>query len=90
MGKIDRFGLHPHRQRIPAQATGWLNGDFNYDGAINGSDYTLIDNAFNTQGASLAAQVAPKRIARRNQPTYAGTFSSSSIASNPSDEFRRG
>ena len=25
---------------------GWFNGDFNYDGTINGSDYTLIDNAF--------------------------------------------
>jgi autotransporter-associated beta strand protein len=37
--------------------TGWQNGDFNYDGVINGSDYTLIDNAFNMQGASLAAQV---------------------------------
>ena len=39
-------------------STGWYNGDFNYDGVINGSDYTLIDNAFNTQGASLAAVVA--------------------------------
>jgi hypothetical protein len=32
--------------------------DFNYDGIINGSDYTLIDNAYNTQGASLAAEIA--------------------------------
>jgi hypothetical protein len=38
--------------------TGWQNGDFNYDGLINGSDYTLIDNAYNTQGASLADQFA--------------------------------
>jgi len=33
--------------------TGWSNGDFNYDGVINGDDYTLIDNAFNSQGAAL-------------------------------------
>jgi hypothetical protein len=38
--------------------TGWFNGDFNYDGVINGSDYTLIDNAFNTQGAQLDGQIA--------------------------------
>lgn len=25
---------------------------------VNGSDYTLIDNAFNMQGASLAAEVS--------------------------------
>ena len=31
--------------------TGWYNGDFNYDGVINGDDYALIDNAFNTQGS---------------------------------------
>jgi len=29
--------------------SGWYNGDFNYDGVINGDDYTLIDNAFNSQ-----------------------------------------
>jgi hypothetical protein len=33
--------------------TGWANGDFNYDGVIDGSDYTLIDNAFNTQGSQI-------------------------------------
>ena len=31
------------------------NGDFNYDGVINGDDYTLIDNAFNTQGSTTFA-----------------------------------
>jgi len=30
----------------------------NYDGVVNGSDYTLIDNAFNSQRGSLAAIVA--------------------------------
>ena len=38
--------------------TGWANGDFNYDGVVDGSDYTFIDNAFNSQGASLAALLA--------------------------------
>ncbi len=33
--------------------TGWANGDFNYDGTVDGGDYTLIDNAFNTQGSAL-------------------------------------
>ena len=42
----------------PGTDTGWYNGDFNYDGVINGSDYTLIDNAFNTQGAQLDSEIA--------------------------------
>ena len=52
--------------------TGWYNGDFNYDGVIDGSDYTLIDNAFNNQGSQLTtptalvatdtAQVAPSAV----------------------------
>ncbi len=36
-------------------ATGWYNGDFNYDGVINGSDYTLIDHSCNQQGAQMDA-----------------------------------
>ena len=47
-----RRRLHPDRQRLQQRSlTGWRNGDFNYDGVINGDDYTLIDNAFNTQGS---------------------------------------
>jgi hypothetical protein len=38
--------------------TGWQNGDFNYDGAVNGDDYTLIDNAYNTQGSTTYAAVS--------------------------------
>jgi hypothetical protein len=34
------------------------NGDVNYDGVVNGSDYRLMDNAFNTQGAAIASAVA--------------------------------
>jgi len=40
------------------QLTGWFNGGFNYDGVIDGSDYTLIDNSFNRQGPSFAATMA--------------------------------
>jgi parallel beta-helix repeat protein len=39
------------------QATGWFDGDFNYDGVINGSDFSLFDNAYNMQGAALASQI---------------------------------
>jgi hypothetical protein len=35
-----------------ALISGWANGDFNYDGLINGDDYTLIDNTFNSQNHS--------------------------------------
>jgi hypothetical protein len=38
--------------------TGWYNGDFNYDGVINGDDYTLIENAFSTQGSTTFAGVS--------------------------------
>ncbi len=38
------------------QLSGWRKGDFNYDCDVYGDDYTLIDNAFNTQGGiSFAA-----------------------------------
>jgi fibronectin type 3 domain-containing protein len=30
----------------------WGQGDFNYDGKVDGSDYSLIDNAFNMQGSN--------------------------------------
>ena len=39
--------------------TGWGNGDFNYDRAIDGSDYSLIDNAFNRAATSAAMVAAP-------------------------------
>ena len=32
--------------------TGWSNGDFNYDGVVNGRDYALIDNTFNQLAAT--------------------------------------
>jgi len=43
-----------------------LKGDFKNDGTVNGSDYTLIDNAFNSQGANIAAIVAlPMAVVNR-------------------------
>ena len=38
--------------------TGWFNGDFNYDCVMNASDYTLIDNACNTQGTMVVMHKA--------------------------------
>jgi len=37
---------------------GWYNGDFNYDGVVDGSDYTLMDNAFNSQTIQILDQIA--------------------------------
>jgi subtilase family serine protease len=31
----------------------WMNGNFNYDSSIDGSDFTLIDNDYNEQGLPL-------------------------------------
>jgi len=58
-GKVDGSDYSRIDSGYLTKATGWFNGDFNYDGTINESDYTLIDNAFNTQGAVLAATIAP-------------------------------
>ena len=35
--------------------TGWLNGDFNYDGHIDGTDYAFMDNGFNHHNGTLSA-----------------------------------
>ena len=43
------FGLH---------LTGWQNGDFNYDGVVDGSDFSLIDNTFNQINATGASPLA--------------------------------
>lgn len=43
--------------------SGWSNGDFNYDGVINGDDYTLIDNAYNSQGSVSFEAVPASQIA---------------------------
>jgi len=55
--------------------TGWYNGDFNYDGVVNGDDYTLIDNAFNSQnGVSFAGVSAgPADMIAANTDQIAGS-----------------
>jgi len=58
-GKVDGSDYSRLDAGLLDGATGWYNGDFNYDGVINGSDYALIDNTFNTQGASLATAINP-------------------------------
>ncbi len=64
-GRQGRRGrLRPDRRRVPqpvdgSPLTGWYNGDFNYDGKVDASDYTLIDNAFNNQQGRLATAALP-------------------------------
>ena len=48
---------------IVQHLTGWLNGDFNYDGAVDGSDYALADNGFNRQAGGIASPAAVVAVA---------------------------
>ena len=49
--------------------TGWFNGDFNYDGVVDGSDYALIDNAFNRQTTAFpSVAIAAARVASVPEP----------------------
>jgi hypothetical protein len=45
----------PVRQR---KHGGWFNGDFDYNGKIDGADYALIDTAFNAQGTPIPGEGA--------------------------------
>ena len=61
--------------------TGWFNGDFNYDGSVDGSDYALADNAFNRQSntvaapASAVAATAAAQVAAVPEPASAVALS---------------
>jgi len=45
--------------------SGWLNGDVDGNGVIDFDDYSLIDQAFNTQGAALRPEPsAPPKFGR--------------------------
>jgi hypothetical protein len=59
--------------------TGWFNGDFNYDGVINGDDYTLIDNAYNSQG-SVSFAALPASLIASNTTQIASTSKVSTVA----------
>ena len=62
--------------------TGWYNGDFNYDGVINGDDYTLIDNAFNSQGSvsvTSAVFVPTEMIAVVPEPASLGPLAAATV-----------
>jgi hypothetical protein len=61
----------------PTAMTGWYNGDLNYDGTVDGSDYTLMDNAFNSQTGQLSAEIADQHAAVTDQ--IAGTTGASSV-----------
>jgi hypothetical protein len=42
--------------------TGWLNGDFDYSGSIDGTDYALLDNAFAFQTGPLSEQFLARYV----------------------------
>jgi hypothetical protein len=42
-------------------SSGWINGDFNYDGKINVDDYGIIDFNISVQGPPL---MATRHVAR--------------------------
>src|SRR5688572_9214037 len=53
-------------------STGWANGDFDYSGAIDGTDFFLIDQAFLGQGSALngtSAGAAPSAAAAVPEPS---------------------
>ena len=68
------FGLH---------LTGWSNGDFNYDGVVNGADYALIDSTFN----QITATGAPACLGCRRLPVYSEQFW---FDSSRAEQFRSG
>jgi hypothetical protein len=64
--------------------TGWQNGDFNYDNAINGDDYTLIDNAYNSQG-SVHFSALPAEVIASDTTTIAKPSSAVLAVTSPDD-----
>jgi len=64
--------------------TGWNNGDFNYDGVINGDDYTLIDNAYNSQ-VSVSFAALPASDAAQ----FASTSQASTVVGLSTEEVRQ-
>jgi hypothetical protein len=66
-------------QRSANHLSGWSNGDFNYDGVINGDDYTLIDNAYNSQG-SVSLEAVPASQIATNMAQIASTSRASTVA----------
>ena len=58
--------------------TGWINGDFDYDGAVTTNDYFLIDNAFLGQTGQLvpagAGSVALSGVTAVPEPASLGVL----------------
>jgi hypothetical protein len=67
--------------------SGWMNGDFDGNGAVNFDDYVLIDLAFNTQGETLSRAPASasgndlvQRMIESSIGTMAGDIAGPSVA----------
>ena len=50
--EVHDYGTIDNYVQFPG-TTGYTNGDFNYDGTVDGADYGLIDNAIQFQGEPL-------------------------------------
>ena len=78
------YNTTPHPPAV--LKTGWANGDFNYDGLINGDDYTLLDNAYNSRGSQTAtplSQVAGSTPAVAAVPSSGFTTGTTAAVSIP-------
>ena len=62
--------------------------DFNYDGFINGDDYTLIDNAYNSQG-SVSFEAVPASQIATNTAQIASKSPASAVAVSDNKEVRQ-
>jgi hypothetical protein len=58
-GTIDGgdYGVIDNFVQVPG-ASGYANGDFNYDGVIDGGDYGIIDNNIQAQGVPFSTSGA--------------------------------
>ena len=56
-GAVNGSDYHQVDLGLGTRATGWANGDFNYDSVVDGSDYALIDNTVNQFAARGAVPI---------------------------------
>ncbi len=56
-GSVDATDLANTLAGMSGGLTGWVNGDFNYDGVVNGADVSLLLASLQGQGASVGGAV---------------------------------
>ena len=70
-------------------ASGYTNGDFNYDGVISGDDYSVIDFNMVAHGAPRPAGGAASTVSGTGVPEAAGCAVALSLAGYPLVRRRR-